>query len=42
MNKEFNEVMDRITAFLRPVVLSIKDKTKDNQTWDTVIGQWKK
>jgi len=42
MNQEFNEVMERITAFLRPVVFSIKDKTKDNQTWDTVTGQWKK
>jgi hypothetical protein len=38
VNQEFNEVMERITAFLRPVFFSIKDKTKDNQTWDTVTG----
>jgi len=42
VNQEFNEIMDRITVFLRPIVCSIKDKTRKNKTWDAVAGHWKK
>lgn len=32
VNREFNEIMERITAFLRPIVCSIKDKkTRKNK-----------
>jgi len=42
VNQEFNEIMDKITVFLRPIVGSIKDKTRKNKTWDAVAGHWKK
>jgi predicted nucleotidyltransferase component of viral defense system len=32
VNKEFNEIMKRITSFLKPIVDSIKDETRDDKT----------
>jgi len=34
--------MGRITAFLKPIVISIKDKTRMDESWDTIAGCWKK
>jgi len=42
LNQEFNEIMGRITAFLKPTVISIKDKTRMDKSWDTIAGCWKK
>ncbi|MEW6456928.1 MAG: nucleotidyl transferase AbiEii/AbiGii toxin family protein [Acidobacteriota bacterium] len=41
VNREFNEIMRKITAFLKPVVISIKDKTRMDEVWDAVAGYWK-
>lgn len=40
-NQTFSVVMDRITAFLRPMVLSIKENTRTNKTWTAKSGIWK-
>jgi predicted nucleotidyltransferase component of viral defense system len=32
VNKEFNEIMKRITSFLKPIVDSIKDETREDKT----------
>jgi len=42
VNQGFNEIMERITSFLKPIVNSIKDKTREDKTWDTIAGCWKK
>lgn len=42
VNQEFNEIMERITFFLKPIVDSIKDKNKENKIWDAIAGCWKK
>lgn len=42
VNREFNEIMERITAFLRPIVCLIKDKTRKDKTWNAIAGHWKK
>ena len=42
VNQGFNEIMERITSFLKPIVDSIKDKNKGNKTWDAKAGCWKK
>jgi len=42
VNQGFDEIMERITSFLKPIVDSIKDKNKENKTWDAVSGCWKK
>lgn len=41
LNREFNEIMGRITAFLKPIVISIKDKTRMDKLWDVKTGYWK-
>ena len=38
----FNQIMERITGFLKPVVTSIINKTKIEETWNSSLGQWKK
>jgi len=42
VTQEFNEIMTRITTFLGPVLLSIKDKTRMDKSWDPMVGCWKK
>jgi len=42
VNQGFNEIMERITSFLKPIVNSIKDKTREDKTWDAITGCWKK
>ena len=42
INQEFNEIMERITSFLKPIVDSIKDKNKEKKIWDAIAGCWKK
>ena len=42
VNQGFDEIMERITSFLKPIVDSIKDKNKEIKTWDAVSGCWKK
>ncbi len=42
MNQEFNEIMKRITKFLRPIVLSIKYETRMEKSWEALKGCWKK
>lgn len=41
VNREFNEIMERITSFLKPIVDSIKDEKKGIKTWDAKAGRWK-
>lgn len=42
VNKEFSEIMERITIFLRPIVISIKDRASVDKSWDSATGCWKK
>ncbi|TET07443.1 MAG: nucleotidyl transferase AbiEii/AbiGii toxin family protein [Candidatus Atribacteria bacterium] len=42
VNQDFNEIIERITSFLKPIVVSIKDKNKENKIWDAIAGCWKK
>jgi len=42
VNQRFDEIMERITSFLKPIVNSIKDKTREDKTWDAITGCWKK
>ncbi|MFQ5901656.1 MAG: nucleotidyl transferase AbiEii/AbiGii toxin family protein [Thermodesulfobacteriota bacterium] len=42
VNQGFNQIMERITAFLRPIVASIKNRTKIDRLWDPVTGHWEK
>ena len=41
VNREFNEIMERITSFLKPILDSVKDENKGNKTWDAKAGCWK-
>jgi len=41
VNQDFNEIIERITSFLKPIMDSIKDKNKENKTWDAKAGCWK-
>jgi len=38
----FNQIMERITGFLKPVVTSIISETEIEETWNSSLGQWKK
>jgi len=42
VNQGFNEIMERITSFLKPIVDSIGDKTREDKIWDAKAGCWKK
>ena len=42
VNQDFNEIMERITSFLKPIVDSINGKNKENKIWDAKAGCWKK
>jgi len=42
VNQDFDEIMKRITSFLKPIVNSIKNKTREDKTWDAIKGCWKK
>jgi len=42
VRREFNGIMERITAFLKPIVLSIKNKPSMDKSWDAGEGLWKK
>lgn len=38
--QEFNEVMKRITDFIKPIIVSIKKKTKIDKNWNHEQGYW--
>jgi hypothetical protein len=40
IEKEFNEVTKRITDFLQPIVVSIRDKTAMKKWWNNEKGIW--
>jgi predicted nucleotidyltransferase component of viral defense system len=40
VEKDFNEVTKRITDFLQPLVVSIKDKIPMEKLWSTKDGRW--
>ena len=42
VNQGFNEIMERVTSFLKPIVESIGDKTREEKIWDAITGCWKK
>jgi len=42
INQEFNEIVERITSFLKPIVDSTKNKDKVDKIWDAIAGCWKK
>ena len=42
VNQKFNQIMGRITVFLKPIVASIKDKTRMDKLWNPTAGCWKK
>jgi len=42
VNQNFDQIMGRITDFLRPIVASIKDKSRMDKLWDPTSGRWKK
>ncbi|MCJ7790695.1 MAG: hypothetical protein MUP69_11105, partial [Candidatus Atribacteria bacterium] len=42
VNQGFNEIMERVTSFLKPIVDSIKNKNKVDKIWDAKAGCWKK
>jgi len=42
VNQELNQIMERITKFLRPIVSSIKDKTRMDKLWNPTAGCWQK
>lgn len=41
-DKNFNQIMERITEFLKPIVISIKNKTQIEKSWYPSLGRWKK
>jgi len=41
-NQEFKEIIGRITALLKPIVISIRDRSRMDKSWDFTIGWWKK
>jgi hypothetical protein len=42
VSREFDEIVKRVTTFLKPVAVSIKNKTTMDQSWNAVVGDWKK
>ncbi|PKP58627.1 hypothetical protein CVT91_08235 [Candidatus Atribacteria bacterium HGW-Atribacteria-1] len=42
VNQGFNEIMERITSFLKPIADSIKDKTREEKIWNAKAGCWEK
>ena len=40
-DKSFNQIMERITKFLKPVVISINNKTKIEKSWYSSLGRWR-
>ncbi|NOZ64448.1 MAG: nucleotidyl transferase AbiEii/AbiGii toxin family protein [Caldiserica bacterium] len=42
VNQEFSQIMERVTAFLKPIVISIKDRTRMDKLWDPTTGWWDK
>ena len=42
VNQEFNQILGRITAFLKPIVASIKSRTQMDKLWNPTAGCWKK
>ena len=42
IDKSFNQIMERITKFLKPIVISIKNKTQIEKSWYPSLGRWKK
>jgi len=42
VNREFSGIMERITIFLKPIVISIEDKSRMDKSWDPTAGKWKK
>lgn len=42
VSQEFNEIMRKIIYFLEPVIISIKDRTNIDKSWDPISGCWKK
>jgi len=40
VKKEFSDIMKRITDFLEPVVISIRDKTAMKKWWNNEKGSW--
>lgn len=41
VDQEFGEIMKGITKFLKPIVVSIKERPGGNKIWDTTTGCWK-
>ena len=39
-DKNFNQIMERITEFLKPIVISIKNKTQVEKSWYPLVGRW--
>ena len=40
-DKSFNQIMERITKFLKPIVISIKNKTQIEKSWYLSLGCWR-
>ncbi|MEW6089192.1 MAG: nucleotidyl transferase AbiEii/AbiGii toxin family protein [bacterium] len=41
VNKNFNEIMEKITVFLEPIVISVKKESEINKIWTAGSGVWK-
>ncbi len=41
VNQEFSQIMERITAFLKPIIDSIKNRTRMDKLWNHTAGCWK-
>ena len=41
IDENFNKIIERITIFLEPIVVSIKNKTRIEKTWYYSLGYWK-
>ena len=41
VDENFNQIMGRITEFLRAIVISIIDKKRMDKIWDSTLGCWK-
>ncbi len=39
-NREFSEIMNRIKDFINPIIVSIKQNSKMNKTWNSKLGFW--
>ncbi len=40
-DKSFNQIMERITKFLKPIVISISNKTQIEKSWYSSLGRWR-